>query len=107
MSAPGIVASNFRWVRKNTLQASVDLTVPAWRIKFRGCLWHQKGDRQWIAFGAREYFDQAGARQFADLIQFTDRDVHDRFQAAALTAVHAIATQQQGGVSAPDKGEKP
>jgi hypothetical protein len=88
---PPIIASNLKRIGKNTLIGTVDLTVPRWRITFRSCLWHRRGDKEWIAFGAREWTDRSGSRQFADLIQFTDRNVHDRFQTAALDAVHAIA----------------
>jgi len=87
---PGIIASNLRWVRKNTLQASIDLEVPAWCLKFKRCLWHRKGDKEWIAFSSAEWTDGSGAKHYADIVEITRRDVRDRFQAAALVAIHAI-----------------
>jgi hypothetical protein len=92
MTGPGVVASNFRRIAKNTLVGTVDIEVPAWRLKFKGCLWHQKGDKEWLAFPSREW-TQEGTRHFADLIEITDRSIRDRFQRAALAAVHAIAKQ--------------
>jgi hypothetical protein len=86
-----VVATNYRPIGKNTLVASVDLTVPRWRLTFRGCLLHRKGTKEWIAFGAREWVDRSGNKQYADLIQFTDRATFDRFQIAALAAVNAVA----------------
>ena len=98
MNGTSIVATNLRWLHKNTLLASVDLEVPAWRLKFNGSLWHRKGNKEWIAFASREWLDKNGTRQFDDLVQFTDRVVHERFQQAALAAVHRIAEldQQRG-----------
>ena len=87
---PGIVASNLRRIDKNTLRASVDLDVPAWHPRLKGCLWHVPGDNEWINFPSREWLKD-GERQFADLIEITDRSVRDRFQRAALDAVHGIA----------------
>ena len=88
---PGVRASNLRRIEKNTLRATVDIEVPAWRLKFKGCCWHRKGDKEWIAFGAREWVNKAGDRQFADRVEITDRDVRDCFQSAALRAVHELA----------------
>lgn len=98
---PAIIASNFRWIRKNTLLATVDLEIPAWRLEFRGCLWHQKGESEWLAFPGREWIDSSGARQFSDIIRFSDRAVRDRFQTAALAAVHAIAPVRQSDPETP------
>lgn len=93
-----LVASNLRRIGKNTLVGTVDLEVPAWRIRFKGCLWHRKGGKEWIAFPSREWL-RDGQRHFADLVQFTDRTVHDRFQEAALAAVHAIANTNERGAA--------
>lgn len=84
-----IVASNLRRIGKNTLIGSVDLEIPAWRLRFKGCLWHRKGDKEWIAFPAKEWLKD-GERRFNDIIEFSDRSIHDRFQAAALAAVHGL-----------------
>jgi hypothetical protein len=86
-----VVASNYKPIGKNTLIASVDLTIPRWHLTFRGCLFHRKNGREWAAFPAREWIDQPGAKQYADLIKFTDRATAERFQAAALAAIHAVA----------------
>jgi hypothetical protein len=86
MTAPGLIASNLRRIDKNTLIGVVDLEVPAWRLKFKGCLWHRKRDKEWLHFPGREWIDRQGNQQFADLVELTDRDIRDRFQSAALRA---------------------
>jgi hypothetical protein len=109
VSAPGIIASNFRWIQKNTLQASVDLEIPAWFIKYKRCLWHRKGDKEWVAFSSAEWTDRSGAKRYVDIIEITDNKVRDRFQAAALAIIHAIANRSGGRPGAsPDqpKGDK-
>jgi hypothetical protein len=88
---PAIVAENFKRLDKNTLIGSADLTVVRWKLTFRRCLWFCKGSKEWINFPGREWIDRNGLTQYADLIKFTDRDTHDRFQQAALAAIHAVA----------------
>jgi hypothetical protein len=77
----GVRASNLRRLDKNTLRGTVDIEVPSWRLKFKGCLWHQKGEAEWLAFPAREWVNKAGDRQFADLVEITDRAVHELAEA--------------------------
>jgi hypothetical protein len=86
-----IVASNLRRIDKNTLVGSVDITVTKWRFVFRGCLWHRKGEREWLNFPAREWTDENGARKFANLGEFINHGDARRFQEAALAAVHGVA----------------
>jgi hypothetical protein len=85
----GVVASNLRLINKNTLIGAVDIEISAWNLRFKGCLWHRKGEREWINFPSREWIKD-GERQFADLIEITDRNVRDRFQQAALAALSTI-----------------
>ena len=92
MADAAIIATNFRRIGKGTLLASVDLEITGWKLLLKECLWHQKDSREWIQFPRREYNDREGNRKFTDIISFTDRTVSGRFQAAALKAVHEIAT---------------
>ena len=109
MSAPGIVASNFRRLDRGTLLGSCDLTVPRWKLTFCGCTWHRNAGREWVNFAGREYLDRGGQRQFAVLVKFNDPDVAARFRAAALEAVHLIANHSGGrpGASPDIKGDQP
>ena len=91
---PSVVASNYRAIAKNTLIASVDLTVTKWRFTFRGCLHHRRGDREWISFPAREWIAQDGTKKYADLGGFDHRDDALWFQRAALDGIHQIAGRE-------------
>jgi hypothetical protein len=86
-----IVASNLRPINKGTLKATVDLLVDRWHLAFRGCLWFEKNGKQWIGFPSREWTNSDGDKKYAVLIEFTDKKTAERFHAAALAAVHAVA----------------
>jgi hypothetical protein len=90
---PSVVATNLKRISKNTLIGTVDLTVPRWKIIFPGCTWHRKGTKEWVNFGAREWTDRAGTKQYAVLVKFTDDETHQRFQRAALAVVHRITNK--------------
>jgi hypothetical protein len=90
-----IIASSLRWIRKGTLQAAADIEICRWRLKIRGGMWHSRGANHWFAFPGREWVDRDGTRQFAPLLEFTDRCVELRFKAAALAAI--TTTRCRGG----------
>jgi hypothetical protein len=87
-----VTASNLKIIGKGTLKATVDLTISRWRLVRCGALGCEKAGREWIAFPAREWTDRTGARKFANVIEFSDRETADRFRGAALAAVHALAS---------------
>ncbi len=91
---PPIVASNYRAINRNTLIGTADLTVTKWRYKFKACLWHRKGDKEWIAFPAKEWVDQEGNRKFSDLGGFINHGDGRRFREEALAAVHRLVESQ-------------
>jgi hypothetical protein len=89
-SSPPIIASNFKWVRKNTLWATADIEDSKWRLKIRGVMWHAKNGKDWLFFPSHEWVDRDGARQFTVLLEFTDRDVERRFKDAPMAAIRAV-----------------
>ena len=96
-STPGVIASNFKPIDKNTLKATADVAVPHWRMKIRGVMWHSKGDSEWIAFPSREWIDKDGKRQFATLLEFTDKHVETRFKVAVLAAMRELVRTEHPG----------
>lgn len=91
MSAPRLIVTNFKWVRKNTLLATVEFEIPRWQLKIRGVMWHQKNNNEWVAFPSREWIGRDGQKQFAVLLEFNGEDVDRRFKAAVLAAIRAVA----------------
>jgi hypothetical protein len=90
----GIVASNIRQIAKGTLVEVADLTVLAWHLTIRGAMRHEKNGKCWVQLPSREWIDAKGQRQFAPLVEFTDRATSDRFQAAALAAFDVARAAQ-------------
>jgi hypothetical protein len=88
---PAVITSNLKFIHKNSLKATVDLTIPKWRLVIRGAMWFEKNGKEWIGFPSREWTDRNGEKKFATILEFSDRDTADRFQRAALAAVRAIA----------------
>jgi hypothetical protein len=93
--AAAVIASNLKFIRKNTLIATADLTIPRWRLVIRGALWCTKNEKEWVGLPAREWIDRNGDKKFATILEFTDRETAARFQIAALNAVRAIAGASQ------------
>jgi hypothetical protein len=89
---PGIIASNLKRITKGTLIGTVDLTVPKWRLGIHGCLWHEKNGKQWVSFPAREWTSPDGHKHFANLIEFSERETHDRFHLAAIKLLERNTT---------------
>jgi hypothetical protein len=97
---PSIVATNLKLINKNTLVGSVDLTVTKWRFTFRGCLWHRKGESEWIAFPAKEWTNQDGNRKFTNLCEFINHGDQRRFKEMALAAIRELAAQGEDAMTA-------
>jgi len=110
-----VVATNWRPMGKNTLVGFCDLEIPHWKLQIKGVMWHRRASdgREWISFPGREYIDKDGSKKYVDIVVWSDRDVHFRFQRAALEAVHAIAGGPQepaphgatGGATAPAESD--
>ena len=78
---------------------SADLFVSKWRFTFFGCLWHRKGEQEWISLPAREWTDAEGKRVFTALGKSSSQEDTRRFSAAAIAAIKLIA----GEMPAPQK----
>jgi putative DNA primase/helicase len=83
VSAPGVIATNFRRLHKGTIVATADLTITGWRITFCGVMWHRRGERELVQIPSREWL-RDGVKQYAILVKFVDSQVDKRWQAAAF-----------------------
>jgi hypothetical protein len=86
-----IVASNFKTIGKGTLVGSADLFVTKWRFTFFGCLWHRKGEQEWISLPAKEWTNLDGKKIYTALGRFSSHDDTRRFSEAAIAAIKLIA----------------
>ncbi len=86
-----IIASNFRWAQKGTLQATAAIEISKWRLKIHSVIWHARNGKDWVTLPLREWADRDGARQFPVLLEFTDKDVERRFKEEGLAAIRELA----------------
>ena len=85
-----IVASNFKPIGKKTLVGSADLFVSKWHFTFFGCLWHRKGELEWISLPAKEWTGPDGKKIYTALGKFSSHDDTRRFSEAAIAAIKLI-----------------
>ena len=86
MTRAEIVVSDWKPCEKNTLRGFFSATLPSGMVLHRLML-HVKGESRWVATPSREWSDPQGQKQFAKLIEFTDRATADRFRDAVLDAL--------------------
>lgn len=84
----GIEISDWKPLTKNTLRGFFTATLPSGMI-LHNLMLHEKDGSRWIGFPAREWTDNAGQKKYARFVEFTGRDIADRFRDAALAAIDA------------------
>jgi hypothetical protein len=83
---------------KNTLRGFVDLELTRVGLVLRDCTWHRhENGKEWVGFPARPYEDKNGNTAWQPLIEFAEgaTEARKQFQAQALEAIHAVATEQE------------
>jgi DNA-binding cell septation regulator SpoVG len=78
--------SNAKQINKNTLIGRCDLTMPSGLI-VRGAMLLEKNGKRWVNFPSKEWTDGEGKKNYSPLLEFTSREVADKFQAAVLPLV--------------------
>lgn len=99
-----ILVKEYRRYEKNTLQAFVDLEIVEIGLTIKGCSVHQKGGKAWIGFPGREYADNDGKKQWANLMEFS-KERKEEFRDAAVKAVKKHVVSEQA--AAPKHSEIP
>jgi hypothetical protein len=89
-----IAIQDWKPIEKNTLKGTFSAIMPSGMV-FHNLMLHEKGSSRWIAFPAREYFDPQGVKQYANFIQFTERDIADRFRDQVLAALDRVLEQER------------
>ena len=80
------VISSPKPMRKGTLIGFVDLEMPSGLI-VRGLMLFEKNNKRWISFPSKEFTKQDGSKGYSALLEFADRSIADKFQAAVLAPV--------------------
>jgi hypothetical protein len=87
----GFSISEWKQVNRNTLIGVFTLHLPSGML-IHGAMLHQKNGSRWIGLPAREY-QLNGERKFARIIEFANKQTHEKFQASALAAVDAAGAR--------------
>jgi hypothetical protein len=75
--------TNAKLLRKNSLIGSFDLQMPSGLI-VRGAMLFEKNGRRWVGFPSKEWVKSDGTKAYSPLLEFSSRDVSDRFRALVL-----------------------
>lgn len=94
-----ITASDWKPLEKNTLRGFVVLRLEPSGLVLRDCTLHRKEGREWIGLPGRPQTDRDGQPRrdpnsgkvlYSPIVEIPDRGARERFQQAALAAVHAL-----------------
>jgi hypothetical protein len=101
-----IIASNWRPLERNTLRGFLTLSLEPSGIAVHECSYHQTATgSEWIGLPARPQLGKDGqARKdptsgkalYRPIVEIKDKAARDRFQAAALDAVHRLLASPEG-----------
>jgi hypothetical protein len=81
-----ITITNWQPRIRNTMRGFFSATLPSGMILHRLML-HERGESRWVGLPGREWVNERGGKEFANLIEFRDRATGDRFRAALLQAL--------------------
>src|ERR1041384_5042397 len=95
-----IRASDWRPVQKNSLQGFVTLHLAPSGLVLYDCSLHRRPDgKEWIGLPAKPQLTRDGQQRkdpatdkvlYVPVVEITGKEARERFQAAALAAVHAL-----------------
>jgi hypothetical protein len=77
------IVTNPKQMRKGTLLGFFDLEMPSGLI-IRGAMLFEKNGKRWVGFPSKEWVKADRTKGYMPLLEFADRLISDRFQAAVL-----------------------
>jgi hypothetical protein len=80
--------SNWKAFQKNTLRGFFTLALDSGLVIHK-CSLHEKNGQRWIGLPAEKYSKRDGAVAYSVLIEFTSRQVSDRFRKQVVRALEA------------------
>jgi hypothetical protein len=93
-----VLASDWRPIERNTLKGFFTLELPSGLV-IKECSFHHKDGREWVGLPGKPQLDRDGTPRrdaatgkllYTNVIEIPDRAARDKYQAAALAAVHAM-----------------
>lgn len=87
------MVKEWRPYSKNTLRAFVSFEIPPGMI-LHGCTLHERDGSRWVGMPARQY-QKDGISTWAPIVELTNKEARDRFQAAALAAIDRYLAEEE------------
>ncbi len=78
---------SFKKFTRGALCGWVDVLLPQLGLKILSVGLFEKDGKRWLKLPQCEFESSSGERKFSSLIEFTDREAHDKFQRPALAAL--------------------
>src|ERR1051325_4979374 len=95
-----ILASDWHPLERHTLRGFVTLALDPSGLVLRDCTYHRHQDgREWIGLPGKPQLDTNGQQRrdpatgkalYVPVVEIPDKDARERFQRAALEAVHRL-----------------
>jgi hypothetical protein len=76
--------SNPKYIGKRSLIGSFDLEFQS-GLKINGVMLFENTGRRWVNFPSKEFVGKDGDKKYLPFIEFTSREVRDRFQAEVFS----------------------
>jgi hypothetical protein len=90
----GFQIADYKIVNKNTLTSVFTVIAPS-GMRLHGVMLHERADARWISLPGKPYNKADGTTEYTTIIDFVNREVRDRFQAAVLQALDSFLERQR------------
>jgi hypothetical protein len=99
-----IIILDWRPCERGTLLGFAKIKVPAWHLTIDGVALYRKDGKQWaqppskpmLDSNRKLMLDEAGKPKYSRVLEFTDREIADRFSEAVVAAVDRFAGVESG-----------
>jgi hypothetical protein len=100
MSGPSeIVILDWRPLARNTLKGFARIKIVEWKLIVNDVAVHERDGRKWAALPSRPMLDsnrrlmldETGKPKYSRVLEFTEREIADRFSDAVVAAVDRFA----------------
>jgi hypothetical protein len=88
-SAADFIATDWKPLRKNTLQGFCTITLPS-GLRIKECSFHERDGKRWVGLPGRPWQKPDGATGYVSFLDFSNNQAKDRFQQFALAAIDTL-----------------
>jgi hypothetical protein len=88
-----IIIADWKPHHKHTLIGFASVRLPSGMVIHKVTV-HEKGEARWVGLPSREWTNDQGVKQYAKLIEFTDRRIANKFRDQVLEALDQYLEEQ-------------